>query len=115
MAEKIYDQSALPIADFYTVAAFDLRKKGNEVFLNVSISLNSSAQFDPNTLYAINPTAISADLRPAKTYHLQGFGCDNNWGHATAMSVIIEPTGYIRYTAPSRSTYFKLSGHWFVD
>ena len=55
LAETVYDQDALSIADFYDVSAFDLRKRGDEVFLNVSISLQSSAQFDPNTLYTINP------------------------------------------------------------
>ena len=115
LAETVYDQDTLSIADFYDVSAFDLRKKGNEVFLNVSISLQSSAQFDPNTLYTINTKPIPADLRPSKTYHFQGVGCNSNWGQATAMTVIIEPSGYIKYTATSRSAFFKLSGHWFTD
>lgn len=115
LREKIYEEDALSIADFYNVSAFDMRKIGNEVFLNISISLESSAQFDANTLYTVNPDPISDDLKPSKTYHLQGFGCDNNWGQATAMAVIIEPDGKIKYTAPSRRTFFKISGHWFVD
>lgn len=113
--EKIYEEDALSIADFYNVSAFDMRKIGNEVFLNVSISLESSAQFDANTLYTVNPDPISDDLKPSKTYHLQGFGCDNNWGQATAMAVIIEPDGKIKYTAPSKCTFFKISGRWFTD
>ena len=92
-----------------------MRRKGNEVFLNVSISLHSSAQFDPNVLYTVNPKPIPSELRPSKTYHLQGTGCNVNWGQATEMMVFIESDGYIKYTAPSRSSYFKLSGHWFVD
>lgn len=111
----VYDQDTLSIEDFYDVSAFDMRKKGGEVFLNVSISLQSSAQFDPNTLYTINAKPLPVDLRPSKTYHLQGVGCNSNWGQATAMTVIIEPSGYIKYTATSRSAFFKLSGHWFTD
>ena len=111
----VYDQDTLSIEDFYDVSAFDMRKKGGEVFLNVSISLQSSAQFDPNTLYTINTKPLPVDLRPSKTYHLQGVGCNSNWGQATAMTVIIEPSGYIKYTATSRSAFFKLSGHWFTD
>lgn len=111
----VYDQDTLSIEDFYDVSAFDMRKKGGEVFLNVSISLQSSAQFDPNTLYTINTKPLPVDLRPSKTYHLQGVGCNSNWGQATAMTVIIEPSGYIKYTATFRSAFFKLSGHWFTD
>lgn len=113
--EEAYEQDALSIAEFYDVSAFDLRRKGNEVFLNVSLSLKSTAQFDANALYAINTNPIPNDLKASKTYHLQGFGCDSNWGQATAMAVIIDPEGYIKYTAPSRSAFFKLSGHWFTD
>lgn len=115
LAERMYDQDTLSIADFYDVSAFDMRMKGNEVFLNISISLQSSAQFDPNMPYIINTKPIPEELRPDKTYHLQGFGCDSNWGQATTMAVIIEPSGYIKYTAPSRSAFFKLSGHWFTN
>ena len=115
LSEKVYDQSDLKIADFYTVAVFDLRRKGNEVFFNASLSLSGSAQFDANTLYAINPSPIISELRPQKTFHLDGFGCDAYWGNPTPMTVIIEPSGYIKYTAPSRSAFFKLSGHWLVD
>lgn len=111
----VYDQDTLSIADFYDVSAFDLRRKGNEVFLNVSLSLKSTAQFDANTQYTINTNPIPDDLKASKTYHLQGFGCDSNWGQATAMAVFIDPEGYIKYTAPSRSAFFKLSGHWFTD
>lgn len=115
LREKIYEEDALSIADFYNVSAFDMRKIGNEVFLNVSISLKSSAQFDANTLYTVNQDPISDDLKPSKTYHLQGFGCNDNWGQATAMAVIIESDGKIKYTAPSRCTFFKISGRWFTD
>lgn len=115
LSEKVYDQSDLKIADFYTVAVFDLRRKGNEVFFNASLSLSGSSQFDANTLYAINPSPIISELRPQKTFHLDGFGCDAYWGNPTPMTVIIEPSGYIKYTAPSRSAFFKLSGHWFTD
>lgn len=111
----VYDRDTLSIADFYDVSAFDLRKRGDEVFLNISISLHSSAQFDPNTLYTINTKPLPVDLRPSKTYHLQGTGCNANWGEATAMMVIIEPSGYIKYTATSRRAFFKLSGHWFLE
>ena len=115
LREKTYEQDALSIAEFYDVSAFDMRKIGNEVFLNVSLSLNPTAQFDANTQYTINTNPIPDDLKASKTYHLQGFGCDSNWGQATAMAVIIDPEGYIKYTAPSRSAFFKISGHWFVD
>ena len=111
----VYDQDTLSIMDFYDVSAFDLRRKGNEVFLNVSLSLKSTAQFNANTQYTINTNPIPDDLKASKIYHLQGFGCDSNWGQATAMAVIIDPEGYIKYTAPSRSAFFKLSGHWFTD
>lgn len=113
--EEAYEQDVLSIAEFYDVAAFDLRRKGNEAFLNVSLSLKSTAQFDANVQYTINTNPIPDDLKASKTYHLQGFGCDSNWGQATAMAVIIDPEGYIKYTAPSRSAFFKLSGHWFTD
>ena len=113
--EETYEQDVLSIAEFYDVSAFDLRRKGNEVFLNVSLSIKSTAQFDANTQYTINTNPIPDDLKASKTYHLQGFGCDSNWGQATAMAVIIDPEGYIKYTAPSRSAFFKLSGHWFID
>ena len=115
LSETVYDQDTLSIADFYDIDAFDMRRKGNEVFLNVSISLHSSTQFDPNVLYTINSKPIPSELRPSKIYHLQGTGCNVNWGQATEMMVFIESDGYIKYTAPSRSSYFKLSGHWFVD
>lgn len=114
-AEKVYDRTDLPIADFYDVNDFDLRKRGNEVFFNVSISMQSGTQFTPNTLYSIGPSPIISELIPSKAFYLNGFGCDAYWGNPTPMSVYIDKNGYIKYTAPSRSAFFKLSGHWFVD
>lgn len=113
--EKIYDESDLPIADFYDIADFDLRKRGNEVFLNVSLSMQSGAQFDPNTLYSIGPSAMLEELKPSKVYFLNGFGCDSNWGNPTAISTFVDERGYVRYCASERKTYFKISGHWFTD
>ena len=115
LAEKIYDQSALPIADFYDVTDFDLRKQGNEVFFNVSLSMQSGTQFDPNTLYSLGPSAMIEELRPSKVYFLDGFGCDSNWGNPTAISTFVDEKGYVRYCAASRKTYFKISGHWIAE
>ena len=114
LAETIYDRSALPIADFYDATDFDLRKRGNVVFFNVSISMQSGTQFDPNTLYSIGPSAMLAELRPSKVYYLNGFGCDSNWGDSIAISVYVDASGYVRYSALSRKTYFKISGHWIA-
>lgn len=113
--EKIYDESDLPIADFYDITDFDLRKRGNEVFFNVSLSMQPGTQFEPNTLYSIGLSPIISELIPSKTFYLNGFGCDAYWGNSTPMSVYIDKNGYIKYTAPSRGAFFKLSGHWFVD
>lgn len=115
LAEKIYDQSALLIADFYNVTDFDLRKRGNEVFFNVSISMQSGTQFDSNTLYSIGPSPMLSELRPSKVHFLNGFGCDSNWGNPTQISAYVDTSGYVRYCASARKTYFKLSGHWFTD
>ena len=114
LAETIYDRSALPIADFYDVTDFDLRKRGNVVFFNVSLSMKSGTQFDPNTLYSVGPSAMLAELRPSKVYYLNGFGCDSNWGNPIAISAYADASGYVRYSAPSRKTYFKISGHWIA-
>ena len=64
LAETVYDRSALSIADFYDVTDFDLRKRGNEVFFNVSLSMQSGTQFDPNTLYSIGSSPMLSELRP---------------------------------------------------
>lgn len=114
LVETVYDRSALPIADFYDVTDFDLRKRGNEVFFNVSLSMQSGTQFDPNTLYSIGPSAMIEELRPSKVYFLNGFGCDSNWGNTTAISAFVDEKGYVRYCAASRKTYFKISGHWIA-
>ena len=115
LAEKIYDQSALPIANFYDVRDFDLRKRGNEVFFNVSICIQSGAQFYPNTLYSIGPSPMRSELIPQKVYFLNGYGCDSNWGNPTAISTFVDERGYVRYCATVRKAYFKISGHWIVD
>lgn len=115
LAETVYDQSALPIADFYDVRDFDLRKRGNEVFFNVSLSMQSGAQFDPNTLYSIGPSPMPSELRPKKVYFLNGYGCDSNWGNTTAISTFVDEKGYVRYCASSKKTYFKISGHWIAE
>lgn len=111
-----YPQSSISIATFYIVRDFDLRKRDNEVFLNVSLSISTSTQWDPNTLYTVLSSPLPAELRPRKemSYYLNGFGCDNNWGATTPMTAFVESDGYIKYTAPSKSANFKISGHWFV-
>ena len=114
LAETVYDQSALPIADFYDVTDFDLRKRGNEVFFNVSLSMQPGTQFDPNTLYSIGPYPMLAELRPKKVYSLNGYGCDSNWGNPTPLSTYVDTSGYVRYCASERKTYFKISGHWIA-
>ena len=115
LAETVYDRSALPIADFYDVTDFDLRKRGNEVFFNVSLSMQSGAQFDPNTLYSIGPSPMLSELRPQKVYFLSGYGCDSNWGNPTPISTFVDTSGYVRYCASTRKTYFKISGHWIAE
>ena len=115
LAETVYDRSAMPIADFYDVTDFDLRKRGNEVFFNVSLSMQSGTQFDPNTLYSIGPSPMLSELRPQKAYFLSGYGCDSNWGNPTPISTFVDTSGNVRYCASERKTYFKISGHWFTD
>lgn len=113
--EKIYDESDLQIADFYDITDFDLRKRGNEVFFNVSLSMQSGTRFDPNTLYSIGPSPMLSELRPKKVYFLNGYGCDSNWENPTAISTFVDKRGYVRYCASVRKAYFKISGHWFTD
>lgn len=115
LAETVYDQSALPIADFYDVTDFDLRKQGNEVFFNVSLSMQSGTQFDPNTTYSIGPSPMLSELRPKKVFFLSGYGCDSNWGNPTPVSTFVDTSGYVRYCASARKTYFKISGHWIAE
>lgn len=115
LAETVYDRSAMPIADFYDVTDFDLRKRGNEVFFNVSLSMQSGTQFDPNTLYSIGPSPMLSELRPQKVYFLSGYGCDSNWGNPTPISTFVGTAGYVRYCASARKTYFKISGHWVTE
>lgn len=115
LIETIYDRSAMPIADFYDVTDFDLRKRGNEVFFNVSLSMQSGTQFDPNTLYSIGPSPMLSELRPKKVYSLNGYGCDSNWGNPTAISAFVGEKGYVRYCASVRKAYFKISGHWVTE
>ena len=115
LAEIVYDRSAMPIADFYDVTDFDLRKRGNEVFFNVSLSMQSGTQFDPNTLYSIGSSPMLSELRSSKVYFLSGYGCDSNWGNSTPVSTFVDTSGYVRYCASARKTYFKISGHWFTD
>lgn len=115
LVETVYDRSALPIADFYDVKDFDLRKRGNEVFFNVSLSMQSGTQFDPNTLYSIGPSPMLSELRPNKVFFLSGYGCDSNWGNPTPISTFVDTAGYVQYCASARKTYFKISGHWIAE
>ena len=114
LVETVYDRSALPIADFYDVTDFDLRKRGNEVFFNVSLSMQSETQFDPNTTYSIGPSPMLSELRPSKVYFLNGFGCDSNWGNPTPVSTFVDTSGHVQYCASARKAYFKISGHWIA-
>lgn len=114
LIETIYDRSAMPIADFYDVTDFDLRKRGNEVFFNVSLSMQPGTQFDPNTLYSIGPSPMLAELRPQKVYYLNGYGCDSNWGNPTPVSTFVDTSGHVQYCASARKAYFKISGHWIA-
>ena len=115
LAETVYDRSALPIADFYDVTDFDLRKRGNAVFFNVSLSMQSGTQFAPNTLYSIGPSSMLSELRPKKVFFLSGYGCDSNWGNPTPLSTFVDTAGYVQYCASARKTYFKISGHWVTE
>ena len=115
LIETIYDRSAMSIADFYDVTDFDLRKRGNEVFFNVSLSMQSGTRFDPNTLYSIGPSPMLSELRPNKVFFLSGYGCDSNWGNPTPISTFVDTSGYVRYCASTRKTYFKISGHWIAE
>ena len=115
LIETIYDRSAMPIADFYDVTDFDLRRRGNEVFFNVSLSIQPGVQFVPNTLYSLGPSPMSSELRPNKGFFLSGYGCDSNWGNPTPLSTYVDTSGRVQYCASARKTYFKISGHWFTD
>ena len=113
--EKKYEQSSFPMQSFYSVEDYDLRKSGNRVDFNVSLSLQSGAQFDPNTKYEISPSTLPQELRPTKTFFLSAYGCDANWGNPISVSAYVEPVGKIWYCSSIRKTYFKIHGHWFVD
>lgn len=113
--EKKYEQSNFPMQSFYYVEDYDLRKRGNQVDFNVSLSLQSGAQFDPNTKYEISPSTLPKELRPTKTFFLSAYGCDTNWGNPISVSAYVEPEGKIWYCSSIRKTYFKIHGHWFVD
>ena len=114
LAEKVYDQSDFPMQSFYRVEDYDLRKRGNEAHLNVSLSMEPGTQFDPNTKYKISPEKLPEELRPTKTFFLSAYGCDTNWGNPVPVSAYVEPDGYIWYCASTRKTYFKISGHWIT-
>lgn len=114
LAEKVYDQSDFPMQSFYRVGDYDLRKRGNEAHLNVSLSMEPGTQFDPNTKYKISPEKLPEELRPTKTFFLSAYGCDTNWGNPVLVSAYVEPDGYIWYCASTRKTYFKISGHWIT-
>lgn len=114
LAEKVYDQSDFPMQSFYRVGDYDLRKRGNEAHLNVSLSMKPGTQFDPNTKYKISPEKLPEELRPTKTFFLSAYGCDTDWGNPVPVSAYVEPDGYVWYCASTRRTYFKISGHWIT-
>ena len=89
-----YAQSSISIATFYTVRDFDLRKRDNEVFLNVSLSVSASTQWDPNTLYTILSSPLPAELRPS-----------NGMSYYTSMSACFSLSNNTHPAPPNTSIY----------
>lgn len=115
LKETIYTRSDISIADFYNIGDFDLRKKGNQVFFNITINAKAGTTIYANNLYSIGPAPFPEELRPNKTYYINGFGCDNSYGNAVQLSAIIEPQGYVKYSTPKVMAFYKFSGSWFTD
>lgn len=115
LKETIYTQSDIPIAGFYNIGDFDLRKKGNQVFFNITINAKAGTTIYANNLYSIGPAPFPEELRPNKTYYINGFGCNNSYGDVVQLSAIFTPDGYVKYSTPKISTFYKFSGHWFTD
>lgn len=115
LTDEVYDQSDFPMHSFYNISDYDLRKNGNKVFFNVSISLKESAIFDPNAKYKISPSVLPDELIPQKTFLLSAFGCDGSWGNPVPVSAYVDRSGDIWYCASARKEYFKIFGHWVTD
>lgn len=115
LKETVYTQTDIPIADFYNISDFDLRKNGNQVFFNISINVKAGTLIYANNLYSISTAPFPEELRPKITFYLNGFGCDISYGDAVQLSAIIDPQGYVKYSTPKVMAFYKISGSWFTD
>ncbi len=115
LKETVYTQTDIPIADFYNISDFDLRKNGNQVFFNISINVKAGTLIYANNLYSISTAPFPEELRPKITFYLNGFGCDSSYGDAVQLSAIIDPQGYVKYSTPKVMAFYKISGSWFTD
>lgn len=115
LKETVYTQTDIPIADFYNISDFDLRKNGNQVFFNISINVKAGTLIYANNLYSISTAPFPEELRPKTTFYLNGFGCDSSYGDAVQLSAIIDPQGHVKYSTPKVMAFYKISGSWFTD
>ncbi|WP_456082448.1 collagen-like triple helix repeat-containing protein [Mediterraneibacter sp.] len=112
---KKYNLTDAHIQSFYTVGAFLMYKKGNEVHLNMSITPKSGTVLNANNLYGINQTALPKELWPADTTHIQCVGCGQNWDSACAVMAYIDAKGIIYFSTPATKTFYKFHGTWIVE
>lgn len=97
---------------FWNVSNFSCKKHGEKVFL--SMSLNTSVQFDPNVVYDITDSPIPEEIIPKNQATLPSVGCGSNWENARSCIVNIRPDGYIEIISPVKQSFYKVNGFWML-
>ena len=111
---KKYNLTDAHIQSFYTVGAFSLYKKGNEVHFNLSVTPKSGTTLNANNLYGINQAALPKELWPADATHIQCVGCGQNWDNACAVMAYVDTNGIIYFSTPATRAFYKFHGIWIA-
>ena len=115
LAIKEYQISDFAFQTFYQILDFQCWKIGRMVFMNLGWYANQGTIISANTIYGITYDSVPDEILPNKSVCFQGFACNDDWGEATQISVLLNSeNGRIEYSTPVPKSYYKASGFWLV-
>lgn len=110
-----YKISDLAFQTFYQILEFQCWKIGRMVFMNLGWYANPGTIISANAIYGITYDSVPDEILPNKSVCFQGFACNDDYGEATQISVLLNSeNGRIEYSTPVPKSYYKASGFWLV-
>lgn len=107
-----YPLSLFSFQTFYDIQTFSCYKIGRIVLLNASMVLKAGTTFFADNLYLLTSGSIPEELRPKSLVNIDMWGCNISYGKTVKCSAFVTDDGYIKFSAPTAHSYYRINAIW---